>query len=132
MPAKKKVAPTKISTEEQAGKEVAEPVTETPSVVAVEAVLAQRVTQKPVEATVSVEEPAPAPTRPPYPGAPLKRGDTSDSVALVQDALKCKYADGVFCLVTDQALRRWQSVQGLPVDGIVGPATWSRLSRLMS
>ncbi len=37
--------------------------------------------------------------------------------------------DGVYTEVTDQALRRFQELRGLKVDGIVGPTTWRELNQ---
>lgn len=36
-------------------------------------------------------------------------------------------ADGVFGRSTENAVREFQKTYGLPVDGIVGPATWAKL-----
>ena len=35
--------------------------------------------------------------------------------------------DGIFGVVTEQAVRRFQGNQGIAVDGVVGPVTWARL-----
>jgi hypothetical protein len=36
-------------------------------------------------------------------------------------------ADGIFGPLTDTALRTFQGLQGLTVDGICGPSTWAAL-----
>jgi peptidoglycan hydrolase-like protein with peptidoglycan-binding domain len=38
-------------------------------------------------------------------------------------------ADGVFGSATYHSVIAFQKVQGLPRDGIVGPATWAKLAR---
>ncbi|MBU9762889.1 heme peroxidase [Mycobacterium sp. TNTM28] len=61
----------------------------------------------------------------------LQRGDESPFVRILQHLLRARRfdlsADGVFGPVTEQAVRRFQGNQGIVVDGIVGPVTWSRL-----
>jgi len=61
----------------------------------------------------------------------LSRGDESPFVEILQHLLRARgfglEADGVFGVVTEQAVRRFQGNQGIVVDGIVGPITWSRL-----
>jgi hypothetical protein len=63
--------------------------------------------------------------------APVRLGDRGDSVAVVQEALVAAgYAvavDGVFGGETDAAVRAFQSVEGLVVDGVVGEQTASAL-----
>ena len=63
------------------------------------------------------------------PGAPagtLRLGSTGPDVVRVQGALGIQ-PDGVFGPQTDQAVRIFQQRNGLAVDGIVGPRTWSVL-----
>lgn len=61
----------------------------------------------------------------------LTRGDEGPFVRVLQHLLRARrldvHADGVFGPNTDAAVRRFQGSQGLVVDGIVGPVTWSRL-----
>jgi hypothetical protein len=61
---------------------------------------------------------------------PYLRGD--DVLSLQKKLLARGYnivgsADGVFGKKTDAAVRQFQSDQGLVVDGVVGPKTWSAL-----
>jgi peptidoglycan hydrolase-like protein with peptidoglycan-binding domain len=73
-----------------------------------------------------------------YPGTPLRRGDTGPEVQQIQVALnrigqnypaipKIQPAMGVFGQSTEQAVRKFQAVFGLTVDGIVGKATWYKI-----
>jgi hypothetical protein len=61
----------------------------------------------------------------------LSRGDESPFVEILQHLLRARgfglEVDGVFGAVTEQAVRQFQGNQGIAVDGIVGPVTWSRL-----
>jgi peptidoglycan hydrolase-like protein with peptidoglycan-binding domain len=61
----------------------------------------------------------------------LSNGDESPTVEILQHLLRARgfglKVDGIFGAVTDQAVRRFQGNQGIAVDGIVGPVTWSRL-----
>jgi hypothetical protein len=58
---------------------------------------------------------------------------TGDDVTLLQQRLiflgytELSSADGVFGPKTDQAVRNFQNVNGLAVDGIVGATTWNAL-----
>lgn len=58
----------------------------------------------------------------------LRIGATGDAVKILQTGLNGKgyalVADGIFGPATDAAVRRFQSDNGLAVDGIVGPQTW--------
>jgi YVTN family beta-propeller protein len=62
--------------------------------------------------------------------SPYMRGD---DVSLLQQRLldmgyeEIGWADGTFGSKTDQAVRRFQTINGLTVDGIVGPITWEFL-----
>lgn len=63
----------------------------------------------------------------------LRQGSSGDAVKILQTGLNGKgYAlvgDGIFGPATDRAVRQFQSDNGLAVDGIVGPQTWSALLR---
>ena len=74
-----------------------------------------------------------------YPGTPLAIGSVGDDVFTVQQQLNriredypaiplVVYTNGVFGTDTDAAVRKFQSVFNLTPDGIVGKATWYRLS----
>lgn len=82
--------------------------------------------EKPVEAPQKAATPKVATGRRPYPGEVLRRGSRGEDVAWMQAIVGTK-ADGDFGPVTERAVRRWQSRNGLAVDGIVGPKTWQRL-----
>ena len=56
----------------------------------------------------------------------LKVGSTGDRVKQIQEKLG-EDADGIFGLVTKQAVEKWQAVNGLVVDGIVGPKTFAAM-----
>lgn len=66
--------------------------------------------------------------------AVLKKGTKGDQVKALQ-ALLIGYGydlgrtgvDGSFGSLTDQAVRKYQSRNGLETDGSVGPATWRKL-----
>lgn len=53
---------------------------------------------------------------------PLRIGSAGDSVKLVQGRLNIK-ADGLFGMITDSAVRAYQALNRLEIDGIVGRAT---------
>lgn len=78
-----------------------------------------------------------------YPGTPLKLGDSSDDVRVIQQQLmriRDNYPaipliptiDGVFGSSTDSAVRTFQEIFDLTVDGIVGKSTWYRISYIYS
>ena len=73
-----------------------------------------------------------------YPGTPLRRGDSGPAVLQMQIALnriaqnypaipKIEPARGLFGQNTENAVRKFQSVFGLTVDGVVGKATWYKI-----
>ena len=76
-----------------------------------------------------------------YPGTPLRRGTTGPSVVTVQVMLnrisqsypaipKIPSVDGIFGARTEAAVRKFQEIFDLTVDGIVGKATWYAMVRL--
>ncbi|MBO4950726.1 MAG: peptidoglycan-binding protein [Clostridia bacterium] len=78
-----------------------------------------------------------------YPGTPLKLGDSGDDVATIQKQLlriRENYPaipliptiDGIFGSSTDSAVRTFQEIFDLAVDGIVGKSTWYRISYIYS
>ena len=75
-----------------------------------------------------------------YPGTPLRRGTTGPSVVTIQTELnrisqsypaipKIPTVDGIFGAQTEAAVRKFQEIFNLTVDGIVGRATWYALVR---
>lgn len=75
-----------------------------------------------------------------YPGTPLRRGTSGPSVVTVQVMLnrisqnypaipKIASVDGIFGAQTEAAVREFQEVSGLTVDGIIGRSTWYALVR---
>ncbi len=75
-----------------------------------------------------------------YPGTPLRRGSTGPNVVVLQVALnrisqnypaipKIPANDGVFGPRTEAAVRAFQQIFGLSVDGVVGSATWYAIVR---
>ena len=76
-----------------------------------------------------------------YPGTPLQRGSTGPNVVVVQVELnriaqnypaipKIADVDGIFGSRTEAAVRAFQEIFDLTLDGVVGPATWYALVRL--
>ena len=74
-----------------------------------------------------------------YPGYPLRNGSRGRSVELIQRQLnriaenypaipKMLPADGIFGPNTEASVRKFQQVFNLTADGIVGPATWYKIS----
>ena len=55
-----------------------------------------------------------------------KKGDRGEMVKQIQRALHL-LPDGIFGKITEEAVRAFQSDNGLKVDGIVGPATLAKL-----
>ncbi len=78
-----------------------------------------------------------------YPGTPLQLGDSGEDVATIQQQLlriRENYPaipliptiDGIFGSSTDSAVRTFQEIFDLAVDGIVGKSTWYRISYIYS
>lgn len=65
--------------------------------------------------------------------ADVNLGDKGSEVTQVQEQLKAYgytiTVDGIFGKQTDKAVRHWQKVNGLTVDGIVGPITSATLAK---
>ena len=75
-----------------------------------------------------------------YPGSPLRLGSVGEEVAVVQTSLnrisqnypaipKIPLVDGIFGAQTEAAVRKFQEIANLAVDGIVGRETWYALVR---
>lgn len=75
------------------------------------------------------------------PSAPLRLGNIGNNVRTVQIRLnrisdnypaipKIAITDGVFTEDTEEAVRAFQSIFGLTVDGVVGRATWYTIQRI--
>ena len=67
----------------------------------------------------------------------IKINSTGFDVLYLQQLLRAKgytkiYDDGVFGPNTDAAVRNFQLVQGLTVDGVVGPNTWKKLISVLN
>jgi len=56
----------------------------------------------------------------------LRKGSKGNEVKILQEFLDIQ-ADGIFGSGTERAVKKWQSDNGLTVDGIVGPATWNAM-----
>ena len=81
--------------------------------------------------------------QPSYPGVPLRLGDAGNDVQEKQIQLnrisvnypsipKINPTDGVFGVSTEEAVRAFQRIFGLTQDGIIGNATWYRLSYIFN
>ena len=88
-----------------------------------------------------VSNAATAPITPSYPGTPLSLGSRGDDVSLLQAVLnrisqnypaipKINPVDGVFAESTENAVRAYQRIFNLDVDGVVGEQTWNSLARV--
>jgi hypothetical protein len=60
--------------------------------------------------------------------SPDLRGAVRDLQAVLRRHDRAVAVDGLFDRGTEQAVRAFQRAQGLPADGVVGPATWQALA----
>ena len=77
---------------------------------------------------------------PSYPGRPLRRGDAGEDVRTIQrqlnriainyPAIPLSPTSGIFDQATENAVRAFQGIFNLAVDGIVGKATWYRIKQV--
>ncbi len=93
---------------------------------------------------ISLTEDAPVADVPEsYPGTPLRIGSTGDAVKRIQISLnhigknypaipKIAYPDGIFDVITENAVREFQRIFNLTPDGIVGKATWYKIIFIFS
>lgn len=81
--------------------------------------------------------------QPSYPGRPLRLGDSGNAVQQMQIRLnristnypnipKINPTDGNFGVGTEEAVRAFQRTFRLSEDGVVGPATWYRITYLFN
>ena len=81
--------------------------------------------------------------QPSYPGRPLRLGDSGNDVQQIQIRLnristnypgipKINPTNGNFGVDTEEAVRKFQRLFRLTEDGIVGPATWYRITYLFN
>ena len=55
----------------------------------------------------------------------LRRGDTGTAVGVIQRFLGVQPVSEFFGDLTEAAVKKYQRMRGLEVDGVVGPATWA-------
>lgn len=78
---------------------------------------------------------------PSYPGVPLELGDFSEQVRTIQRQLnrisdnyiaipKILNTNGFFSMQTEYAVRKFQEIFNLEVDGVVGKATWYKIKNV--
>ncbi len=76
-----------------------------------------------------------------YPGTPLRLGDFREEVRTIQRQLnrisddypaipKIPVTNGVFDVQTEDAVKKFQEIFNLTVDGIVGKATWYKIKAI--
>lgn len=81
---------------------------------------------------IASADPSPAPVSLGFFAEELRRGASGEAVKALQAALAAKgfdpgTIDGEFGPSTEQALRRFQAINDLTVDGIAGPKSWAAL-----
>lgn len=80
---------------------------------------------------------------PSYPGVPFRLGDAGEEVRIIQRQLnrigdnypaipKISEIDGIFDKETEDAVKKFQEIFNLTVDGIVGKSTWYKLKYIYS
>jgi peptidoglycan hydrolase-like protein with peptidoglycan-binding domain len=57
-----------------------------------------------------------------------KRGSKGEIVKQIQKALNL-YPDGIFGILTEEAVKEFQQDHGLDCDGVVGKKTWDALEQ---
>ena len=78
---------------------------------------------------------------PSYPGIPLRLGSSSEEVRTIQRQLNrigdnypaipyIPQTNGIFDLTTEAAVRKFQEIFNLTVDGVVGKATWYKIKSI--
>lgn len=78
---------------------------------------------------------------PSYPGVQLRLGSAGEEVRTIQRQLnriarnypsipRVPETTGIFDLETQRAVRKFQEIFNLPVDGIVGKSTWYKIKRI--
>jgi len=76
-----------------------------------------------------------------YPGSPMRLGDSSRYIQLMQQHLnrvrqnfplipRIAQENGYFGADTQAAAREFQRINGLSVDGVIGNATWNRITQI--
>lgn len=76
-----------------------------------------------------------------YPGSPLTVGSTGPNVLRIQNFLnririnfpaipRIENPNGVFGSDTAAAVRKFQSINALEEDGVIGPATWNKITQI--
>ena len=58
----------------------------------------------------------------------LRKGTRGTEVKQLQEFLEIS-ADGIFGAGTEAVVKKWQTLNGLFADGIVGPKTWDEMGQ---
>lgn len=56
-----------------------------------------------------------------------KRGMRGEEIKKIQELLGVKPVDGIFGVITEEAVKKYQARNNLDVDGVVGPPTYNKL-----